>query len=94
MNQNEQQQQRELLNLQIKLSRLKIEAEYLKQQKLRNSAKNKAIDWFGMAKLATLAVSKRMNKNIPEKRQWEALGAWVLWQYLQSKNNKNNDDNK
>lgn len=93
MNQNKQ-QQRELLNLQIQLSRLKIEAEYLKQQKLRHSQKNKTINWFRFAKFATLAVSKRMNKNIPEKRQWEVLGAWVLWQYLQSKNNKNNDDHK
>ena len=83
---------RELLELEIKLARMRVAADYLKQRKRRQGEKASRLYWLHLAELAGSTVSGsligRKYSALPAKYRFGILTIWALWQLLQKKASK------
>ncbi|MDO4877749.1 MAG: hypothetical protein Q3966_00440 [Neisseria sp.] len=92
MKADERRQARELLELEIRLARMRVAADYLKQRGLRREERASRIRWLQMAELAANAVSGsfigRRQAALPPKYRLGMLAFWAVWRLLHRRGGK------
>ena len=86
----ERKQARELLELEIKLARLKITAAQIRQEKMRQQRRKQRVDFMQLAKIAAAAASegwaqKAAFSAVRGKSRWALIAAWLMWHFMRRK---------
>ena len=86
----ERKQARELLELEIKLARLKVTTAQIRQEKTRQQRKKQRVDFVQLAEIAAAAASEGLAHQdafyaARGKRRWAVIAAWLAWHFMRRK---------
>ena len=86
----ERKQARELLELEIKLARLKVTAAQIRQEKTRQQRKKQRVDFVQLAEIAAAAASEGWAQKAAfsaarGKSRWALIAAWLAWHFMRRK---------
>lgn len=86
----ERKQARELLELEIKLARLKVTAAQIRQEKTRQQRKKQRVDFVQLAEIAAAVASEGWAQKAAfsaarGKSRWALIAAWLAWHFMRRK---------
>ena len=86
----ERKQARELLELEIKLARLKVTAAQIRQEKTRQQRKKQRVDFVQLAEIAAAAASEGWAQKAAFSAargtsRWALIAAWLAWHFMRRK---------
>lgn len=86
----ERKQARELLELEIKLVRLKVTAAQIRQEKTRQQRKKQRVDFVQLAEIAAAVASEGWAQKAAfsaarGKSRWALIAAWLAWHFMRRK---------